>query len=404
MEKNGISNNNGTSSSNNKSGIVKSSPQLVPLSELISDSNNSNKETNLPLEEALNHPGFRPSQIILDQSVLMGLLNSIQILKSQAFIGYLGGRWIGKVKGDKVKAVGWVKHFVTCQRSLENILDEDLMPDNNSVQLAEQTFKDLGLQIIGWFRSNNSELTSVSDQLSHKGSILVDYKLAQNLQTKYPHLIKILIPKELIITRGTSNHCPDWQIYRVPSSAELKSNSNKSKHWEKIGYAINSQPYTSPQILKELQNIFQNLAIEGKKTYEIQQAYHKSNTSQNSNFNNFLYESELINLSKTCLSTFELGLNNDFQKLALSKLKLKELINLKLKELETSLSEQNSTDLNLTGDELYDSIKQLVEYAALRPNKKGFSNSNQIGGSSRLGSKSYSGSGDPLFEMPAFPQ
>jgi hypothetical protein len=46
----------------------------------------------------------------------MGLLNSIQILKNQSFIGYLGGRWVGKVKGDKVKAVGWVKHFVTCQR------------------------------------------------------------------------------------------------------------------------------------------------------------------------------------------------------------------------------------------------------------------------------------------------
>jgi hypothetical protein len=59
MEKNGISNNNGTSSSssNNKPSIVKSSPQLVPLSELISDSNNTSIETNLPLEEALNHPG-----------------------------------------------------------------------------------------------------------------------------------------------------------------------------------------------------------------------------------------------------------------------------------------------------------------------------------------------------------
>ncbi|CAJ0643634.1 11233_t:CDS:2, partial [Entrophospora sp. SA101] len=224
----------------------------------------------------------------IDESVFSALLECAYSDPKHQVIGYLGGKCsIGK--SDMI--ICHVSQFVALERCIPSLLTDTVKEINLAYEETIKKFKDMGLILVGWYRSN---ISSNSNSIITQADIIKQ----QKLQTQHPNSAGIIIsisttgfpslgPKGQISDGITNTFCifrtsentilNDFDAINTPSQGTKSKNGKISKGKGKelpkvnrVTFSVNKQLYTCPSVMQQLCCALMTILHESKQVYNEQ--------------------------------------------------------------------------------------------------------------------------------------
>ncbi|CAJ0912002.1 21103_t:CDS:10 [Entrophospora sp. SA101] len=275
----------------------------------------------------------------IDESVFSALLECAYSDPKHQVIGYLGGKCsIGK--SDMI--ICHVSQFVALERCIPSLLTDTVKEINLAYEETIKKFKDMGLILVGWYRSN---ISSNSNSIITQADIIKQ----QKLQTQHPNSAGIIIsisttgfpslgPKGQISDGITNTFCifrtsentilNDFDAINTPSQGTKSKNGKISK-----GKG------------KELPKVNRTILHESKQVYN-EQILDCENRIGQKVFVDSQYESFLLNFLRKSVVQFDRSVDQDFRSLSIAKHHAKMLISKHLNETLGILQQNKIKDEN----------------------------------------------------------
>ncbi|KAL0481001.1 hypothetical protein AKO1_013651 [Acrasis kona] len=111
------------------------------------DFSNDNSLCDMVHEESVNHNN-KPYSVVVDQSVLAGILDHVYSDHVNEVIGMLGGHF-----NEELNIVH-VRHYYACIRDVENIAVDGVECDENEFVRASILFSENNMNFMGWYHSH----------------------------------------------------------------------------------------------------------------------------------------------------------------------------------------------------------------------------------------------------------
>nr|CAG8468957.1 14911_t:CDS:10 [Entrophospora candida] len=299
----------------------------------------------------------------IDESVFSALLECAYSDPKHQVIGYLGGKCsIGK--SDMI--ICHVSQFVALERCIPSLLTDTVKEINLAYEETIKKFKDMGLILVGWYRSN---ISSNSNSIITQADIIKQ----QKLQTQHPNSAGIIIsisttgfpslgPKGQISDGITNTFCifrtsentilNDFDAINTPSQGTKSKNGKISKGKGKelpkvnrVTFSVNKQLYTCPSVMQQLCCALMTILHESKQVYN-EQILDCENRIGQKVFVDSQYESFLLNFLRKSVVQFDRSVDQDFRSLSIAKHHAKMLISKHLNETLGILQQNKIKDEN----------------------------------------------------------
>lgn len=352
----------------------------VPLTEPPSDSTipasaaskrAEKSEKHHSLDEGAVVPHFR---LIIDQSVVAGLLDHAYTDARYEVMGYLGGSIKAQVPTTNGKqpaaetptgeVVCHACHFIASERSVKSLVaanDESMVEEVESAyNVAIRAFRVMGLDLVGWYRSSHR-----SGKLEPRAE---DLFKQQRLQAKHKHAVGMLVsvptlPRLSIFSSTPSyNEMVDEIVpFRVPTPrkglSRLLADSTNARNGmsstngpaapngtsdttsvrsipkpHRVVYGINQQVYLAPAVMRQMTHTLQTGLNESRQAHSLQEKDLMTDSKQVA-FAQSDYSAFLLNAIRNSVGQFNQGMTQEYRTLALNRHHLKTQLAHKLDQI-----------------------------------------------------------------------
>ncbi|CAG8435666.1 2734_t:CDS:10 [Scutellospora calospora] len=294
-------------------------------------------------------------------------------------LGYLGGTCdVDRLDNNTI--VCHVSQFVASERVVTSLLTDTVQEVDQAREDAINTFKKMGLEFIGWYRSN---LDSNSNTIPTQYDIIKQ----QTIQSQYPDSAGIIVSMSTIscppinirglisersinalcvfrtVETNTSNNTNFPLSQTVKSKNRiLKGKGKEDSKANKVIFTVNRQMYMCSNVMQQLNHALMTVLREIKQTYSGQVLDCDNRIGQRI-FVDSQHESFLMNFLKKSVLQFDRSIDQDFRSLAVAKHHVKTLI---MKRVNGALatcqshSVNNGNDVHLKRKKLEKLIEKLV--------------------------------------------
>ncbi|CAJ0768721.1 8854_t:CDS:10 [Entrophospora sp. SA101] len=317
---------------NNKANI----PDVIVQKNWQDSKKDLNNKKNLKLKVSILLLSFSSNfHLSIDESVFSALLECAYSDPKHQVIGYLGGKCsIGK--SDMI--ICHVSQFVALERCIPSLLTDTVKEINLAYEETIKKFKDMGLILVGWYRSAGiiiSISTTGFPSLGPKGQISDG------------------ITNTFCIFRTSENTIlNDFDAINTPSQGTKSKNGKISKGKGKelpkvnrVTFSVNKQLYTCPSVMQQLCCALMTILHESKQVYN-EQILDCENRIGQKVFVDSQYESFLLNFLRKSVVQFDRSVDQDFRSLSIAKHHAKMLISKHLNETLGILQQNKIKDEN----------------------------------------------------------
>ncbi|KAL9654822.1 hypothetical protein ABK040_008615 [Willaertia magna] len=268
--------------------------------------------------------------VIIDQSVLTGILDHAYSDHNNEILGLLGG-----IYEEKTNTV-YVKHYMATIRSLENIAIDGVECSPNEFIKAQEVFQKLNLIFIGWYHSHPRIAPFPS---------MKDLQMQLEMQTQAPYSFGLIC--SAYYNEGNLFRCSDKHSFYFNCFRTARNSNSDDLIALKVMYQVVKNNSLRSEIQNEMLNVLKNNFHENNERYKkIIQPFESSLNSNKANQLYIMsqYQNYLFSFWKNSINERTLALNQDIENLRKRNEYLKKQIMLKSKDknIENNNDKKNS--------------------------------------------------------------